>query len=114
MDMQVNSFSSDALVQKSTQAEKIAETVSASENAAPEAAPKSENVDRVDFSDDARRYLDEENSSNSDNNVEYYTSYIKPDTDDLSQYTSNELSKLLTDGEITRTEYNEELARRNG
>ncbi|GEM_PF-5825164 len=114
MDMQVNSFSSGALVQKSTQAEKIAETVSATENAAPEAAAKAENVDRVDFSDDARRYLDAESENAAEDNVEYYTTYIKPDTDDLSQYTSNELSKLLTDGEITRTEYNEELARRNG
>ncbi len=114
MDMQVNSVSSGALAQKITQAEKITETLSAAENAASEAASKAENIDRVDFSDDARRYLDEENSNNSDNNVEYYTSYIKPDTDDLSRYTANELSKLLADGEITRTEYNEELVRRNG
>ena len=75
---------------------------------------KAENVDRVDFSEDAQRYLEEENSESADNRIEYHTSYIKPDTNDLSRYTANELSKLLTDGEITRTAYNEELARRNG
>lgn len=111
MDINVNNAVSAAVTQKTASVERTAEAV---ENSAPEAAQKAENVDRVDFSEDAQRYIDEESGRHADNKVEYYTSYIKPDTDDLSQYTANELSKLLTDGEITRTEYNEELARRNG
>ena len=109
MDMNINSAVSAAVTQRTASVG----TAAAAENIAPEAAPKTENVDRVDFSEDAQRYLNEENSKDTDNKIEYYTSYIKPDTDDLSQYTANELSKLLTDGEITRSEYNEELARRN-
>lgn len=109
MDINVNSAVSAAVTQKTAFVER-----KAAENSAPEAAQKAENFDRVDFSEDAQRYLDEENNERADNKVEYYTTYIKPDTDDLSRYTANELSKLLTDGEITRSEYNEELARRNG
>ncbi len=113
MDMNVNSAVSSFLTPKSAPVEKTAAPSETAEKAVVSEV-KPENVDRVDFSEDAQRYLDEENSKDSDNHVEYYTSYIKPDTDDLSKYTSNELSKLLTDGEITRNEYNEELARRNG
>jgi len=113
MDMNVNSAVSSALTQKSAPVEKTAAPSETAEKTAVSEV-KSENVDRVEFSEEAQRYLDEENSKDPDNDVEYYTSYIKPDTDDLSQYTSNELSKLLADGEITRTEYSEELARRNG
>lgn len=111
MDINVNSAVSAAVTQKTASVERIAEST---ENSSPEAAQKAGNVDRVDFSEDAQRSLDEENDKHADNKVEYYTSYIKPDTDDLSQYTANELSKLMMDGEITRSEYNEELARRNG
>lgn len=114
MDINVNSAVSSALTQKSAPVEKTAAPSETAEKSSVMSEVKPENVDRVDFSEDAQRYLDEENSKSSDNHIEYYTSYIKPDTDDLSKYTSNELSKLLTDGEITRTEYNEELARRNG
>lgn len=110
MDMNVNNAVSAAVTQRTA----TVGTAAAAENTAPEAAPKTENVDRVDFSEDAQRCLNEENSNDADNKIEYYTSYIKPDTDDLSGYTANELSKLLMDGEITRSEYNEELARRNG
>ena len=111
MDINVNSAVSAAVSQKTAFVERTAESA---KNSVPEAAQKAENVDRVEFSEDAQHYLDEENSERADNKVEYYTSYIKPDTDDLSRYTANELSKLLMDGEITRSEYNEELARRNG
>lgn len=110
MEMNVNSAVSAAVTQRTA----TVGTAAAAENTATEAAPKTENVDRVDFSGDAQRCLNEENSKDTDNKIEYYTSYIKPDTDDLSGYTANELSKLLVDGEITRSEYNEELARRNG
>lgn len=110
MDMNVNSAVSAAVTQRTASVG----TAATAENIAPEAEPKTENVDRVDFSEDAQRYLNEENNRDTDNKIEYYTSYIKPDTDDLSGYTANELSKLLMDGEITRSEYNEELTRRNG
>lgn len=110
MDMNVNSAVSAAVTQRTAPVEKTAEAV---ENSAPETAKKAENVDRVDLSEDAQRYLEEENGKSADG-VEYYTSYVKPDTNDLSRYTANELFKLLTDGEITRTAYNEELAGRNG
>lgn len=110
MDINVNNAVSVAVTPKTSPIEKTAEPA---ESSAPETA-KAENVDRVDFSEDAQRYLEEEKNKDTDEQAEYYTSYIKPDTDDLSQYTANELSKLLVGGEITRTEYNEELARRNG
>ena len=110
MDINVNCAVSAAVTQRTAPIER---TVDTAESSAPETA-KAENVDRVDFSEDAQRYLEEENSESADNRIEYHTSYIKPDTNDLSRYTANELSKLLTDGEITRTAYNEELARRNG
>lgn len=111
MDINVNSAVSAAVTLKTAEIERSVETA---ESSAHETAPKSENVDRVEFGEDAQRYLEEENTKDTDEQADYYTSYIKPDTDDLSQYTANELSKLLMDGEITRTEYNEELAHRNG
>ncbi len=87
------------------------------------------NVDRVDLSESAIQYLEEETASETDSaSSETETSEETSTTETLSQvsededvlaselysYTETELQELMLNGTITRSEYEAELAKRSG
>lgn len=62
-------------------------------------------TDRVELSVEARQYLTEESADTSDTSAEISSS-------ELYSYTDDQLSELLSKGEITQLQYNTEMAKR--
>lgn len=84
-------------------------------------AVQTRKFDTVELSNEAEQYLTEDTTTDDTgvNILEEYTSESTSDSsdssdspDELYTYTDDELADLLRDGEITRTEYNTEMAKR--
>lgn len=83
------------------------------------------NVDRVEFSNEAKSYLDEQNTEENSEQIELaaMVSAQTEDSEDMSSdkissldlysYTESELIDLVANGDITRSEYNNEMSRRS-
>jgi|GEM_PF-6926066 len=75
------------------------------------------NYDSVDLSDEAQQYLDTQSTSGQAAAAPASTDQTDDtestdSTENLSLYTEEQLKKLLEEGEITQTDYNTEIARR--
>ncbi len=91
---------------------------------------KAANFDKVDLSESAMQYLEEEAGSDSDNTDNYSETDTAAETSvsetvsqisdddvlasELYSYTETELQELMLNGTITRSEYETELAKRSG
>lgn len=73
--------------------------------------------DSLDLSDEAQQYLDTQSTVSGQASATSSTDQTddsddSDSTENLSLYTEEQLKKLLTEGEITQTDYNSEIARR--
>ncbi|MDE7195005.1 MAG: hypothetical protein K2O14_13715 [Oscillospiraceae bacterium] len=75
------------------------------------------NYDTVELSDEARNYLTEADNTETDISSEMNLAASTEDDEitssDLYSYTESELKNLLVNGDITRTEYDAEIAKRS-
>lgn len=73
--------------------------------------------DTVELSDEAQQYLSTENTTEEQQNTEV-SSMLSSSTEEISSselysYTDDQLSELLSKGEITQLQYNTEMAKRS-
>lgn len=73
--------------------------------------------DTVELSDEAQQYLSTENTTEEQQNTEF-SSMLSSSTEEISSselysYTDDQLSELLSKGEITQLQYNTEMAKRS-
>ena len=76
-----------------------------------EETTRSRKFDTVDLSSDAKKYLSEENETTETADVTTEAETV--DSSQLYSYTDDELDDLLSNGDITRLEYNTEMAKRS-
>ncbi|MGN1421916.1 MAG: hypothetical protein ACI4XA_00930 [Oscillospiraceae bacterium] len=120
MDMTINTNAAQVKLSgvKTTEMTEKTESKAVSENAPGETVPQVRKFDTVELSSEAEEYLAED-AATDDGSVNILGEYAAESSDDSSDdlnelytYTDDELADLLRDGEITRTEYNNEMAKR--
>ena len=110
MDITVNTSMTPTTSAANIQTSKAAEeTVAVSEQ---QTATEKVNTDTVDLSEQALNFLSEETETAETAETDY-SSDESSATEDLSQYTENQLLKMVLNGEISRIEYNAEIQRRS-
>ena len=98
---------------KETRKTEDSDVINMSEDASAQTA---QNLDTLELSTDAQTYLDTINSESEETASAETTaaeSSSDDSTDELYTYTESELAKMLALGEITQSEYDQEMASRN-
>ena len=125
MDLTINANNTSIQLAGIKSTDKTEETQAEEATTETIAATQTRKYDTVELSEEAESYLSEDETTLTEDTTteevglnileEYESSDSEDDEDEIEElytYTDDELSELLANGDITRLEYNTEMARR--